>query len=241
VLSGAWNVFTRHWAPLCVGLLVVGLIVGGPIMVFYFGVMFVAIAAGGQVHGDPDAGAMIGLAVAAIVFAAVAVAVLVMPFFTARLLRMAMTAVRGGTPAIGDVFKGEMRYGSMLALTLLQMLCIGVGYLCFVVPGVILALGLYFSAYLVVDQRMGAVDAMKASWALTTGRKGEVFVVMLVFGLVSAGCGFIPFVGHFIGYSLMLLGTAIVYLRLMGEAVPVLPPAPVMYRAPAPGYWRPGG
>ena len=32
VLSGAWNVFTRNWAPLCVGMLIVGLIVGGPMM-----------------------------------------------------------------------------------------------------------------------------------------------------------------------------------------------------------------
>jgi hypothetical protein len=101
----------------------------------------------------------------------------------------------------------------------------------FIVPGVILALGLYFSAYLVIDQRMGAVDAMKASWKLTTGRKGEVFVVMLVFGLISAVSGMIPLVGHFIGYSIMLLGISIVYLRLMGEWAPVVPQRQVAYPA----------
>src|SRR5579872_5901073 len=46
VLSGAWNVFQRHWAPLCVGMLIVGLIVGGPIMVLYVVMMFASIAAG---------------------------------------------------------------------------------------------------------------------------------------------------------------------------------------------------
>jgi uncharacterized membrane protein len=156
---------------------------------------------------------------------------LVMPLFTGRLLRMALTAVRGGTPTVGDLFSGEMRYGSMLALMLLQGMLIGLGYMLFIVPGVILALGLYFSAYLVIDQRMGAVDAMKASWKLTTGRKGEVFVVMLVFGLISAVCGMIPFVGHFIGYSLMMLGVSIVYLRLMGEWAPVVPQPQVPYPA----------
>jgi hypothetical protein len=246
VLSGAWNVFTRHWAPLCVGMLIVGLIVGGPIMVLYFVGMFVSIAASqGAARGgppDPDMGAAVVVGLVGTVLCMMFLVMLLTPLFTARLLRMAMTAVRGGTPAIGDVFKGEMRYGSMLALTFLQGACIGLGYLLFIVPGVILALGLYFSAFLVVDRRLGAVDAMKASWQLTNGRKGEVFVVMLVFGLISAGCGLIPFVGHFIGYSLLLLGVSIVYLRLMGEAVPVLPapPAPY-YPAQAPPYGAYGG
>lgn len=232
VLSGAWNVFTRHWAPLCVGMLIVGLIVGGPMMVLYI-VMMVASVAAGEASAsrggapDPDAGLAIALGFAGVFVGFMLLILLLTPVFIARLMRMAMTAVRGGTPAIGDIFRGEMRYGSMLALSLLQGTLIFLGYLLFVVPGVILALGLYFSAFLVVDQRMGAVDAMKASWQLTNGKKGQVFVVMLVFGLVSAGCGFIPFVGHFIGYSLMLLGISIVYLRLMGEAVPFLPAPPM--------------
>jgi len=245
VLSGAWNVFTRHWAPLCVGMLLVGLIVGGPIMVVYFVGMFASIAASeGAVAGsaaDPDMAAAVALGLLGTVLGVMFLAMLLAPLFMARLMRMAMTAVRGGTPAIGDVFKGEMRYGSMLALAFLQGLAIMVGYMLLVVPGVILALGLYFSAFLVVDQRMGAVEAMKASWQLTSGRKGQVFVLMLVLGLVSAGCGLIPFVGHFIGYSLMWLSMAIVYLRLMGEAVPVLPALQSPYPAPAPQYGAYGG
>lgn len=224
VLSGAWNVFTRQWAPFCVGLLIIGLVLVVPILFLYFGIVFVAIA-GSQAAaaGHPNEGAGIALAMLGACFGIMALVFLLLPLFTARLLRMALTAVRGGTPAIGDIFQGEMRYGSMLALMLLQSTLIGVGYVFFIVPGVILAIGTYFASFLVVDQRLGAVDAMKTSWQLTSGRKGAVFGVIVVFALVSMGCGFIPFVGHFIGYSLMLLGTAIVYLRLMGEPVPVLP------------------
>jgi len=224
VLSGAWNVFQRNWAPLCVGILIIGLIVAVPMMVVYFGVMIVAIAGSEAASGggDPD-GAVMGLAMLGSVFVMMVLVFLITPLFTGRLLRMGLTAVRGGTPAIGDIFKGEMRYGSMLALVVLQTMLIGIGYVFFIVPGVILAIGTYFAAFLVMDQRMGAVDAMKASWQLTTGRKGAVFGVMMVFALVSMGCGFIPFVGHFVGYSLMLLGISIVYLRLMGEPVPVVP------------------
>jgi hypothetical protein len=169
---------------------------------------------------------------------------LLSPIFTARYLRMAMTAVRGGTPVVGDLFKGEMRYGSMLALVFLQMTLTSLGYLFFIVPGVILAIGLQFSAFFVVDRRLGAVDAMKASWQVTSGRKGQVFVVMLLFGLVAAGCGFIPFVGHFIGYAIMFLGLAITYMRLTGEAAPVLPAPAVPYPppyGPPPPYGQPPG
>jgi hypothetical protein len=233
VISGAWAVFTRQWMPLCVAMLIVGLIVAVPMILIYV-VGMLGFIAGSQAAiggGDPDGG-VIALAMFGGVFGAMMLVMcLVMPLFTGRLLRMGLTAVRGGTPTVGDLFTGEMRYGSMLALMLLQGMLIGVGYMLFVVPGVILALGLYFSGYLVVDQRMGAVDAMKASWKLTTGRKGEVFIVMLVFGLLSAVCGMIPFVGHFIGYAMMLLGVSIVYLRLMGEWAPVLPQPQAAYPA----------
>ncbi|MGD0526838.1 MAG: YciC family protein [Polyangiaceae bacterium] len=233
VISGAWAVFTRQWMPLCVAMLIVGLIVAVPMILVYV-VGMLGFIAGSQAAiggGDPDGG-VIALAMFGGVFGAMMLVMcLVMPLFTGRLLRMGLTAVRGGTPTVGDLFTGEMRYRSMLALMLLQGMLIGVGYLLFIVPGVILALGLYFSAYLVIDQRMGAVDAMKASWKLTTGRKGEVFIVMLVFGLLSAVCGMIPFVGHFIGYAMMLLGVSIVYLRLMGEWAPVLPQPQAAYPA----------
>jgi len=234
VVSGAWEVFTRQWMPLCVAMLIVGLIVAVPMIVLYMVGMFAVIAGtGAGAGGDPDTAAVLAVAMFGGMFGAMFVVMcLVMPFFTGRLLRMALTAVRGGTPTVGDLFTGEMRYGSMLALMLLQGMLIGLGYMLFIVPGVILALGLYFSAYLVIDQRMGAVDAMKASWKLTTGRKGEVFVVMLVFGLISAVSGMIPLVGHFIGYSLMLLGISIVYLRLMGEWAPVVPQRQVAYPGP---------
>lgn len=243
VVSCAWEIFTRQWMPLCVGMLLVGLLVAVPTIVLYMAGMFIVISTTGAAAGaDPDFEAVIGIAVFGGIFGAMLlVTCFVMPLFIGRLLRMALTAVRGGTPTVGDLFTGEMRYGSMLALMLLQGMLIGLGYMLFIVPGVILALGLYFSAYLVADQRMGAVDAMKASWKLTIGRKGEVFVVMLVFGLLSAVCGMIPLVGHFIGYSLMLLGVSIVYLRLMGESVPVVSPRQVPYPAQAGAYPGPYG
>jgi hypothetical protein len=238
VISGAWEVFTRQWLPLCVAILIVSLIVAVPMVVLYGVGMFVVLAGAGAASGsDPDLGAAVGIAMFGGMFMTMMLVMcLLMPLFLGRLLRMALTAVRGGTPTVGDLFTGEMRYGSMLALMLLQGMLIGLGYMLFIVPGVILALGLYFSAYLVIDQRMGAVEAMKASWQLTTGRKGEVFVVMLVFGLLSAVCGLIPLVGHFIGYSLMMLGVSIVYLRLIGEWAPVVPQPQPQYAAQAGPY-----
>jgi hypothetical protein len=237
VLSGAWNVFQRHWAPLCVGILVVGMAIGVPILVVYLVGIFALVAAtsGG---GGVDIGAPEVALLAAIAVPLAAVLFLVPPIFLGRLIRMAITALRGGTPEVGDLFRGETRYGPMLGLLFLQSMCVYLGYVLLIVPGVILGLGLHFSAHLVVDRRLGAIEAMKASWRLTTGRKGQIFVLGLVLGLVAAVCGFIPFVGHFIGYSLMLLALSIVYLRLMGEAAPALPPPVPPARAYA-SAWQP--
>jgi uncharacterized membrane protein len=237
VLSGAWNVFQRHWAPLCVGILIVGVAVGIPILIFYVGAVFAVIAAinGGGGGSGGGLGAPELALVAGVATPLVAALFLIPPIFLGRLIRMSITALRGGTPEVGDLFRGETRYGPMLGLLFLQSMCIYLGYLLLIVPGVILSVGLHFSAHLVVDRRLGAVEAMKASWRLTRGHKGQVFLLVLVLGLVAAVCGFIPFVGHFIGYCLMLLSLSIVYLRRMGEAVPVVPP-PV---APARAYGGP--
>jgi uncharacterized membrane protein len=231
VLSGAWEVFTRQWLPLCVGMLLVGLFVAVPVFALYMVTVGAFMVA--TVGDAPEA--TIVLAAGAAMFGMTLAMMLLIPLFMGRLLRMTLTAVRGSTPAVGDLFKGEMRYGSMLALMLLQTMVIGLGYLFFVVPGVILALGLHFSAFLVIDRRMGAVDAMKASWQLTSGRKGQVFGVVLVFGLISAACGFVPLAGNFVGSSLMMLGLSIVYLRLMGEWAPASMHAQLPYPGAYPG------
>ena len=65
-------------------------------------------------------------------------------------------------------------------------------------PGIIFACKLAFVPYLVIDQKMDAVQAIKESWRLTNGYATKVFLIGLlsipihILGLICCGVGVIP-------------------------------------------------
>jgi hypothetical protein len=165
--------------------------------------------------------------------ASMVVAITVDAFLYVGLWRIALAAARGQRPDFGLLFSGGDRFLPMLGAFWLLILAIGAGYILLVVPGVILALGLYMSVLFVIDQNMGPIDAMKASWNATQGYKARLFVFGLVaFGMVIAGY-IACFVGVFAVIPILSVASAIIYLRLSGRGAP---PPPPMYGLPAPGF-----
>ena len=57
-----------------------------------------------------------------------------------------------------------------------------------IVPGIYFACRLAFVPYLVIDEKMEAMEALKASWAMTKGHGWTVFFMgLLAFFIVIAG------------------------------------------------------
>lgn len=54
-----------------------------------------------------------------------------------------------------------------------------IGIILLIVPGVIAALGLMFTSYLIVDKGRGPLEALKESWHLTKGHKLTLFLLVL--------------------------------------------------------------
>jgi membrane-anchored glycerophosphoryl diester phosphodiesterase (GDPDase) len=54
-----------------------------------------------------------------------------------------------------------------------------VGLILLIVPGVIAAMGLMFSSYLIIDKGRGPVEAFKQSWQMTKGHKWDLFLLSL--------------------------------------------------------------
>lgn len=54
-----------------------------------------------------------------------------------------------------------------------------VGLILLIVPGIIAAMGLMFSSYLIVDKGRGPVEAFKQSWNMTKGYKWQLFLFSL--------------------------------------------------------------
>jgi uncharacterized membrane protein len=170
--------------------------------------------------------------------AAMIVALTLDAFLYVGLWRISLAAARGERPEFALLFSGGSRFLAMLGTFWLLTLTVALGYVLLVVPGIILGLGLYMSMLFVVDQNMGPVDAMKASWNATQGYKGRLFLFgLLAFGMVIAGY-IACFVGVFAVIPILSVASAIIYLRLSGRGAPS--PAYGMPFPGPPGVGYPG-
>jgi uncharacterized membrane protein len=148
------------------------------------------------------------------------------------------------------LFSGGGHFLSLLVVVVITLLAAALGGLLLIVPGVILYLGLVFAQFYVVDQNMGPIDALKASWEVTKGQRGQLFVFSLAAGLLAIA-GYVAWcIGAFATIPLAMVAVATVYTRLSGTAYRSpdnmqRPPGggygPGGYGLPGGGYGPPGG
>ncbi|MCB9697588.1 MAG: hypothetical protein H6738_12475 [Alphaproteobacteria bacterium] len=148
--------------------------------------------------GNPDDGTMLVLQL--LYFGAQILNLLIGVFVSLGLARVFTRMSRGLPAEVGMLFGEGRRYFQGLASTMLMGFVVGLGFLLFFVPGVILGVGLQFFIYALVDQDLGAVDALKESWRLTDGYKFTVFLTNFAIGLiglaiacVTCGIGYLAF------------------------------------------------
>jgi uncharacterized membrane protein len=231
VLSAAFEAFKNNWV-----VLVFAPIITGVLIMPAFIPMIVLIATGAIDVNSPEYYGVYSLTML--------ITVVLEAFFYVGLFRLALGAARGERVEFGGLFSGASRFLPMLGAIFLVLIPVYFGFLLLIVPGVILALGLYMTTMFVVDQNMGPIDAMKASWAATDGHKMHLFL----FGLVAMGIAIASeiacFLPIFVAIPVLLVAHAIVYLRMTGRGGP--PPAFAMQggypgQYPAPGYGPPPG
>lgn len=100
---------------------------------------------------------------------------------------LALRAVRGFDPQLGDLLAGFRTYVAAVGGMLVYALAVLVGLLLLVVPGLVAAVRLSFTPFLIVDREMAPVDAVKASWAATRGHGWSLFGLLLVSALILLG------------------------------------------------------
>jgi uncharacterized membrane protein len=151
--------------------------------------------------------------------------IFVSSFFVAGMYRFALKVARGEPYSFNELFSGAPLFLSVLVANLAVAVGVMIGFALLIVPGAILALGLSMTVPIIVDRGIGPVEALTASWKLTDGHKGNLFVfALLVFGLAMAGvCA--CFVGLFLVLPLIYIAQMYIYLKLTGQQVARVGPA----------------
>ena len=99
-----------------------------------------------------------------------------------------LKAVRGEPFKAYELFYAFQNLGNIILANILVFAIIGIGIVLLIVPGIIFACKLAFVPYLVTDQKMEAVDAIKKSWDMTDGFGWTIFAMgFMSFFIALAG------------------------------------------------------
>jgi uncharacterized membrane protein len=128
-----------------------------------------------------------------------------------------LKAVRGEPFHVQDIFFAYQSFGNILLANLLVGLIVGLGIVMLIVPGIIFACKLSFVPYLVMDEKMEAVDAVRKSWNMTRGHAGTIFLMGVASCFIGL-CGLICFiVGIFPAVIWISLAFAAIYMVVAGR------------------------
>ena len=142
---------------------------------------------------------------------------LVSAFIQGGVTNMMLKAARGASPSFADAFGGGRWFLRLLAVNFLTTIAVVIGFLLLIVPGIIVSLGLILAPYFVVDQEMGPIEAMGASWESSKGQKGDLFLLSLL-SVVVLVLGFCVFgVGVFVALPVVHLATSVAYMSITGR------------------------
>lgn len=225
-LKYGWAKFTKRPADLLVPVLVLGLVVVVVVAVFY-GVLFATVVSGGGFQTNADGtttyeagtgflGLLLVYALFALVFS------LLGQLVSAALVRGALDAVDGRPVSLGSIWKGWDK-GQVALAAVLVAVGTAIGYLLCILPAVVFAFFTQYTVYFVVDRRMGAVDAIKASISFVRGHLVESLVLYLLSSLVLTVGALLCGIGLLAAAPVVLLAGAYTFRVLHGQ--PVSPPA----------------
>ena len=111
-----------------------------------------------------------------------------------------LNIVKQQTPSIENLLEGFKPLAKVLLAYLIITIGTVLGLLLLIIPGIILALGLSMTFYLLAENPEFSVEeALKKSWELTEGYKGELFFLHL---------RFIPW--YFLGLLFFVVGVFLV-------------------------------
>lgn len=123
---------------------------------------------------------------------------LLFPIFTYGADLIYLRAIRDEEIDLKEMFIGFKNYVNIVLAHLLATSIIVLGFIFFLIPGIVFACRLVFVPYLVMDRNLDAVKAVEKSWKMTYGHGWKIFGMgvlsffLIILGLILLFVGVIP-------------------------------------------------
>ncbi|QDT41289.1 Double zinc ribbon [Gimesia alba] len=179
VYSRAWHVFKANLGKI-IGIQLLAYIASA-VATFLLLLILGAIGfAGFLAMGKPNPGAAFVLLFIIYYVVLIVVSSVVQSYFLLGVLSFLLKLVRGSQPGFNELFSGGPYLGRMLLCSLIFLLLYLLGYLCFVIPGIIIALMFWPYAFLLIDRNLPGIKSFTESRNITRGNLLSLFLIYLV-------------------------------------------------------------
>lgn len=148
------------------------------------------------------------------------------------IIKAALLVVDGNSVTYANAFLSRSLFWPYVAASVMFGLASVVGFLLLIIPGVIINLSWMFYAYVLVDKKMGAWEALQESYQLTKGVRWQLLGFGLVLGLLNIAGALALFIGLLWTLPLSVLALTYVYRQLVAAQTPVVVPAQEIVTAP---------
>jgi uncharacterized membrane protein len=192
-LGSGWHTMKKYFLYLLVAVIVAG-IIGGGANIFQYN--FTENDLSGFEHGWNHFSPFILTFVSISAFFTIAFSILVRPVILYGTDLMFLQGVRNIKPDFRNLVIGFQRnYINIVVASLLATIIIVIGFILLIIPGIIAACRLFMVPYLVMDKRMGGIEAIETSWQMTRG-----------YGFTVFGLAITSFFIFIAGLSLLIVG-----------------------------------
>ena len=122
--------------------------------------------------------------------------------------------VKNEKPTIQDLVSKKHLFSKYIFSNILVSILTIIGFLFFIIPGIVLAVRTQFYVYFIVEEEVGPIDAIKKSWNLTKGSFWNIFFFGLLAGGVQILGALALLVGLIFTTPTMWVAWAVVYEKL---------------------------
>lgn len=208
-----WNVVIKRFGSVALPIALGGLIAALPAGLVYGVVIVLTQVLASQLDSDVlQIVAVGGMSVAGLLY------LLAAAYMAGGFITLALKAARGQPTGFGDLFSGGRFLGRFIVAAIVGSIVLTIAFALCVIPGYIVSYGLALTGFLIVDQDLAGVDALKRSWEMTKGHKVSIFlfnligIAVMLAGELACGLGLL-----FVSVPMAVIGNAYIYLKIKGE------------------------
>lgn len=216
-----WTKFQQNFGEIIIAIVVwvVAVAIAVGITIVLSGIFLGSSAGSFDANGNYSAGSSLGFFGFLLTWA-VGILLIFAAYFIAGVafLRVGLLTTKGDRITRSALFSTE-NLGPYILTVLLMVLCMAIGYMLCILPGIVVSLFLFFAPFYALDKGTSPMEAFRASITLVNRNLAKVVVLFIGAYIAIAIGNMLCFIGSVVAVPVVMIAYAYMYRQLNGEPI----------------------